>query len=176
MAWGQPEVAQAAPDPKLTPEQLIEIRNAKIREWLNAAKVLADAKENEMRIRKDLTAMMFPTPKKGTQRVPIGDGYNIKLEYKLTHKLGNAELLDDEQNKITIATQVSHLEDEILGSCTEGEVLATRLIKWTPALVPGEYDKLSTENELIIKKIIDKILTIEPAAPALTFEEPKPAK
>jgi hypothetical protein len=177
MAWGTPEVAAvAAPAPALTPEQFAEVRNAKIREWLGVAADLAQAKETEMRLRKELTAMMFPDAKKGTQRHEIGEGYNIKLEYKLNHKLGEADKVDDRGEKISIASQVSSLEDEIIGSCTEGEFLATRLIKWTPALVVSEYDKLAGDNGLLVKKLIDKLLTIEPAAPSLTFEPPKESK
>jgi hypothetical protein len=176
MARGQPEVAEAAPAPALTPEQFVEARNAKIREWLGVSAELAQAKEKEMRLRKELTAMAFPTPKKGTQRHDIGEGYNLKLEYKLNYKLGDREKLDDTGAKVTIATQVSKLEDEIIGSCTEGEFLATHLIKWEPSLIVSEYEKLSGENGLAVKKLIDKMLTIEPAAPTLTFEPPKADK
>ncbi len=78
--------------------------------------------------------------------------------------------------KVPIESQVNGVIDAIEAlEIGGGSLLANRLIKWKPELVASEYEKLNPEFELDIKAkaLIDSILTIKPASPQLTLEEPK---
>ena len=169
MSWGQPQPAQP-------PQMTVEQRNALIRNWLDAKKALETAKDAEMNLREEVTKVLFPTPKKGTQRFSLGEGYNVKLVYKLNPKLGDAEKLNASGDKIPVNDQIEATLIEIEKVGNEGVLLADRLIKTKYELSMSEYQKLDESNpsHKKIKAEIDKILTLTPAAPSLEFEEPKP--
>jgi len=130
-------------------------RDMAIMSWRNAKQTLDAAKENEMQMRKNLTNLLFPNPVKGTQRFNLGNGYSIKLVHKLNYKLDK--------------DRVEQALDKIEAQGPKGELIAERLVKFTPELSQTEYKLLSE----IDKKIIDEVLTVEPGAPTLELEEPK---
>ena len=180
---GQPETED--------PEHFRLRRNAEIEHWLAAKPVLESAKQNEADLRAKVSATLFPTPKKGTQRYALGNGFNVKLVYGLTYTLGNKEAVDDEGKKIATEDQVRALEDRIIegtqatpereampGFGEVGEQILKRVIKWKPELSATEYEKLSADipAEKAVRDAIAEILTIKPASPQLTFEEPKNEK
>lgn len=158
------------------PEHFRLRRNAEIEHWLNSKPVLESAKQNEMDLRNKVSATCFPTPKKGTQRYALGGGFNVKLVYGLTYTLGDKDKLSDEGVKVPIRKQIEDLEQAIIDKHGEaGLQLVKRLISWKPELSGSEYEKLDPENplELEVRAMIDEVLTIKPASPQLTFEEPK---
>lgn len=160
--------ASAQPDPQTVANAVLA--------WQRARDVLATAKADEMKLREQLTALLFPTPKKGTQRVKFDNGYAVKLVYKLNYTLGDAELTDpDNGRKIPKTEQVEAVLDEIEKCGNEGAFIADRLIKTEYTLSEGEYNKLDLSNptHVAIKKLIDGVLVIKPAAPTLELEEPK---
>ncbi len=67
-----------------------------------------------------------------------------------------------------------------IGRLAGDEAIRTfdRVVTWKPECSGTEYEKLSAENatELAVRDAISEILTITPATPQLTFEEPKPEK
>lgn len=198
--WGTPLVAQADTDrPKFEvkyagqseyedPEAFRLRRNAEIEHWLAAKPVLENAKTNEADLRAKVTATLFPTPKKGTQRYDIGRGYKVKLVHSMTPSLGNKEAVDAEGKAVAIEAQVRALEDRIIdgaparpeveafeGFGPVGEQILKRVIKWKPELSLTEYEKLdeAIPAEKAVRDAIAEILTLKPASPQLTFEEPK---
>lgn len=169
MSWGQPQTAKP---PQMTEAQ----RNQLIKDWLAAKASFEAARTREMELRQQVTNVLFPTPKKGTQRFSLGEGYNVKLVYKLNPKLGDAEKLNTAGEKIPVNDQVEAALIEIEKVGNEGVFLADRLIKTKYELSMSEYQALDESNpsHKKIKAEIDKILTLTPAAPSLEFEEPKP--
>lgn len=160
--------------PKTEPT-LQEKQNA-VLGWRAAKSELDAIKETEMSRRKAVTEMLFPTPKKGTQRYDFGQGYQVKLVYKLNYKLGDANLIDEGTGaKISVQDQINDLQDEIDKLGPQAELLNKRLIKWTPDLSVSEYEKLDMGDDVQrqIKLLIEKVLTISEASPTLEFEEPK---
>ncbi len=166
---GQPETED--------PEHFRIRRNAEIEHWLAAKPVLESAKQNEMDLRGKVSSTLFPSPKKGTQRYALGGGFNVKLVYGLTYTLGDKDKIDaDSGMKIPIRKQIEDLEQSIIDKHGEaGLQLVKRLISWKPELSGSEYEKLDPDNplEVEVRGMIDELLTIKPASPQLTFEEPK---
>jgi hypothetical protein len=190
-AWPTAE-AQAAP-PAVTyevkypaqpeteePEAFRLRRNAEVDAWLRGKQAATMAVDLERDCRAKVTATLFPAPKKGTQRYDIGGGYQVKLVYGLTFTLGNKDALrESDGSKYPIREQVEDLEARIMDKHGEvGAALIKRLISWKPELSGSEYEKLDPKDdvEASVAAMIAEILTVKPASPQLTFEEPKAAK
>lgn len=171
-----PEMAvEVGTAPIETPEAFVERRDKEIQTWLDAKPVLEQAKSAEAEARATVTKTLFPEPKKGTQRYNLNGGYKVKLVYGLTYTLGNKEAVDGEGKAISIESQVRAVEEKIMALGPEARLLLDRLIKWKPELSGSEYEKLDSDDEtqVAIRNLIDEVLTIKPASPQLTFEEPK---
>ena len=139
--------------------------------WAASKDKLAAIKEEEMELRKQVSSMLFPEPKKGTQRYELGGGYKVKLVHKINYKLGDKDRIDpDNGSKIAINDQVETVMNEIEKIGNEGKFLVDRLIKTSYELSVSEYEKLEN-NE--IKKLINSILITSDGAPSLELEEPK---
>lgn len=142
--------------------------------WIVAKDQLVTIKEQEMELRKQVQAILFPNPKKGTQRYELGSGYKVKLVHKINYKLGDKDRIDpDNGNKISIADQVETVMNEIEKCGNEGKFIVERLIKTSYDLSISEYEKLEN-NE--IKKLVDSILITSDAAPSLELEIPSSDK
>jgi len=179
MAHGWPDtenVVQLETVTQLTEEQRKEQENKAIETWLEYRTQLAVVKTNEMTARVTVTGMLFPNPKKGTQRFPLGQGYAIKLVHNLNYKLGDPEKVDPEtEGKIKVSEQIFELQEKMDEIGPQARLLSDRLIKWNPELSVSEYQKLDVNDPIQrqLKDIVDSVLTVEPVAPQLTFEEPK---
>lgn len=152
-------------------------RDQLLRNWIAKKAELETVKNSEMELRKRVAEVLFPNPVKGTQRFQLDNqGTAIKLVYKLNHTLGDAEKINPETGaKIRKDDQVFEAQREMEALGETAGLLADRLIKWTPDLSVSEYEKLDCNDPIQakLKEMIDKILTIKPAAPSLEFEEPK---
>lgn len=153
----------------------LALRNAQIQAWLDADAAFKTAQSIERDNRARLSTMLFPVPKKGTQRFPLFNGFAIKLVHSLRYTLGDKDKVDDSGMKVTIRVQISELQDRISALSPQAELLADRLIKWNPELSVSEYELLDGDNpeHIIIRGMIDEVLTVKAAMPELTFEEPK---
>lgn len=163
-------------EPAQAPQLTVEQRNALIRSWIDAKSSRKTAEDHEMGLRTNVAGVLFPKPSKGTQRYNLGNGYAVKMVYKLNYKLGDVETVNAAGDKIPVNVQVEEMMDEIEKIGNEGQFLVDRLIKTSYSLSESEYAKLDMSNpsHKAIKAAIDKLLTISPATPALEFEEPKP--
>lgn len=174
---GEP-VVEVAPSAELQLTQ--EQKDAKVREWLEAKEICTNATEIEKSKRADVTAALFPTPKKGTQRYVSPQGYgSIKLVFGWNYSLGDKEKVGSDGLKVPVATQVEAVLDEIEALGPRGALIAERIVKWKPELAVKEYEELAAsqdETDAKAKALIDSILTVTPASPQLTFEPPKAAK
>lgn len=174
--WGAP-VAEATVAPVETPEAFTVRRNSEIENWLKVKGDLDNAKTLEMQFRNKVTQTCFSAPTKGTNRYELSNGYKLKLVYGLTYTLGIKDMVDPTNpiDKIPVNRQVAMLCDAIADLGNEGPELAERLIRWKPELVASEYEKLNPEypTHKQVKDLIDALLTVKPASPQLTFEQPK---
>ena len=171
-----------------TPEQFIIRRDAEIKSWLDKVGVLATLKPEEMEARSKVTATLFPSPKKGTQRYQLNGGYAIKLVHGTTYTLGDKNKVietPEGQVAVTVDAQVREMLTKLYGhliesgkDAAEANTICNSLVKWKPELSETAYLALDTSNNVqaTTKAIIDEILTTKPASPQLTFELPKEPK
>lgn len=166
----------AAPELQLT----VAEKNALIKNWLdhkNAATVAVDA---EKALREKVTGVLFPNPKKGTQRYNSPEGFgSIKLVHGWNFTLGDKDALDSEGLPLAIRDQVEAMLTAIEELGERGRLIADRVVKWKPELVVSEYELLAASEDgtdVDAKVIIDELLTVKPASPQLSFEPPKVKK
>jgi hypothetical protein len=166
--------------PVETPEQFTARRDAEILKWNKDKELLGSIKEQEAESRAKVVATLFPTPKRGTNRYQLGNGYSVKLVYGTNYTLGDkTKVVDtfDGQVAVPINDQVNEALARIRGLGNRGPELAEALVKWKPELAEKAYLALSAEGadetDKMAKQIIDEILTTKPASPQLEFEVPK---
>lgn len=158
MAWGSetpvpPPVQWGAPSPTLTQDELIV-------EWGKKAIALEKAKAEEIRLRNEVLARMFPGAEAGTHNFDLGRGYTLKGEFKDNYSL----------DKDTAKVEKALDEMEALGEA--GKLLAERVVNWKPELKVSEYKALPPT----LKAIIEPLVTIKPGQAALTLVPPKDKK
>lgn len=140
------------------------IRDYKIIKWEAAVKALAVAKEAEAALRKEVLAEAFAFDpealREGTENVELGGGYKLKAVFKITRTLNN----ENEGVERALA-KIEKKGGEV------GELIAERLVRWTPELSMTEYKKLPDN----FKSIIDEIVISKPASASLALVVPKSA-
>ncbi len=176
--WASPQTdaaVETTPAPVEDEAAFLARRNAEIQSWLNNKEAATNAADLERQCRDRVTATLFPTPKKGTQRYALSGGYAVKLVYTIGYTLGDKDKADDAGMKIPIRKQVEAVLEQVAKLGNEGPLLADRLVKWKPELDVKEYEALEGDNPTHVeaKKLIDSILTTKPGAPQLAWEEPK---
>ena len=174
--WPANAAPVATTPPPVDPAMAIIQRNAQIKTWLQLKATAVEAVDCERTARATVTATCFPTPKKGTQRIDIGEGYTLKLVHGLTYSLGDKDKVDEAGLKVTIRSQVAAVENKLIEAFpVEAPLVLDRLIKWVPEISGSEFEKLdrTTPYGSAIGAAIDEILTIKPASPQLEFEAPK---
>lgn len=141
-------------------ESNIEDKNALLLEWNKVQSQLAALKAKEAELRVKVVATMYPSAdlgtKEGTERLELGNGYQLKSVFKLNYNMGKAE-------------EVETALDKLENIDAEGKFIAERIVKWKPELVVTEYRKLKPKY----KKIVDSVLTIKPGATSLEIVPPK---
>ncbi len=125
-------------------------------DWENSRAILDGAKTNEMELRRQVQASFFPTPKEGTQRVDLANGWALKFVHKTNYTFDDK----DELHKAL---------SEIEATGNEGAFVAQRLVSFKPELKVAEYKTLADPY----RKIIDRVITTKPAAPAIELEGPR---
>jgi hypothetical protein len=131
--------------------------------WDTAKKALVQAKEEEMKWRKYVVQRAFPAAEEGTNKIELGNGYELKAVIKYNYKL-----IDN--------NTVEKCLDQISKIGNKGSFIADRLVSWTPSFLVTEYRALQeadTEETKLILKICNEMLVITEAAPTVTISEPK---
>lgn len=147
-------------------------RNALIVQWRAAQKALSLAKDEEATLRAQLVATYFDSTKeKGTENLPLGEGYTLKCVKKLTAKIDKARI----DAKLEAIDAISE----------EGKFIAERMFKWTPELSMTEWNDVYGRAEggnVTCQKIMEvliggpnevPVVTFAPGMPSLEFVEPK---
>jgi hypothetical protein len=155
------------PSDVLAVEEYIWYRDYILTKWQKAKEALDIAKEFEIKVRTDAVHFAFdPTKQKGTERIELGNGYQAKAVKKINY--GWIKDSDDKINKDAIETALNKIED----TGPAGELIAARLVKWTPDLSLTEYNQLPQE----FKSIIDEVIVTTEGTPTLEIIEPKAKK
>ncbi len=135
-------------------------------QWADLKLKVEAAKATEMEMRRYIVSRAFPEKVEGTNNKDLGNGYVLKAGIKFNYK---------------IAVNNNKLEqclDRIAKIGNRGNIVAERMISWTPNFLLQEYRLLQDEvNNSIeakeILKIVNEFLVITDAAPTLEIREPK---
>lgn len=120
--------------------------------WFENQKKLKELKDLEMKQRKEITALLFDQNKIGTQKVDLGNEWQLKAVFAEETKL-------DQAAWPLIAPE---LHPDVCDA----------IIKNTPSLIKKEYDKLDDKT----KEIVDEAIVVKPKTPTLTVVPPKECK
>ena len=151
-----------------TEAEFVAERDRLLLAWEESKKALEVAKEKEMEQRKAVVAFAFdPNKESGTERIELDNGYQAKAVKKVNYGFVKTE--DGKLNKAAIDKALAKIEK--VGG-TVGELIAERLVKWTPDLSLTEYKQLDEK----FKKIIDEVIVTSEGAPTLEIIAPKTPK
>lgn len=144
--------------------EYIAERDRLLVDWQAKKAALETAKEQEMDARKLAVMFMHDPAKSGsTENIELGGGY--KATMKVPVRYGFIQNAEGKTDKARIEKALSKIEKD--GEA--GELIAERLIKWTPELSLTEYKQLSDKH----KKIIDDVIVTSEGTPTLEIKEPK---
>jgi hypothetical protein len=135
-------------------------------EWETAKKTLEAAKADEMRLRKEVVEYGFEN-KPGTQHVELENGYKATAVQKI-----NYGWIKKPDGKGVDKKEIDNALAKIEADGPVGELIADRLVSWTPALSLTEYNQLDSKY----KQIIDAVIVKTDAAPTLEIKAPKGSK
>jgi hypothetical protein len=127
--------------------------------WDKSKQQLETAKAEEKKLRDQVVEAFFGKVllREGTENVDLGNDYKLKAVFKLNRNfVGGEEAVEKALQKI-----------EKAGS--EGQFIATRLVKWKPELSISEYRKLPDK----FTKIIDEIITTSESTTSIEIVVPK---
>lgn len=135
-------MVQIAQQPQRTPEEAF----MQLQEWYGKKLALANLKTAEVLLRQDMASFYFPAPNIGTNRLDLGDGFDLKLVHKQNITVDEAAI-----EQVT-AAQIKKLK-----------LPWEELFNYKPTLVKSVYDDLTAEQ----KKFVDTLLNIKDATPDL---------
>lgn len=140
------DMAAIPPQPGVTTEELSQ--------WFTVQDQLKKLKVSEMLMRKRIFGFFFPSPKEGTNTVPLPDSYVLKGGYPITREVdvGAFTAVKEEMTKLGVN--------------------ADMLVEWKPSLKVAVYRELTDEQQ----KMFDRCLIIKPGSPSLAIELPAKAK
>jgi len=137
-------------------------KDALLADWKKAKAELDEIKAREALLR-GMVVEVFSQEndpmKSGVENVDVGWGFKLKIEHKLNYKLDNAN--DCEK----LNSVLDRIEKSVIG----GNIIAERLVKWSPELKLSEYKLLTAEQ----KALIDSVLTVTPATKSVELVPPK---
>lgn len=151
----------------LSPVDFVTVRDRLLTAWDAAKAKLETAKADEMDLRKVFVAFASDSTKtSGTENIELSNGYVAKTVKKENYGFVKNE--DGKIDKKAIDTALDAIEAKIDG----GNIIAERLVKWTPDLSLTEYKQLPAEA----KALIDAVIVVTAGAPTLEIKAPKGSK
>lgn len=135
--------------PQITPEQMFE----RLQVWYGMSDQLAQLKTAEVLARKDLAAYYFPTPTEGTNRMDLGQGFDLKLDHKVNRVVDEAALN-------ALGGDAKALKEIEKLAIPMGDLFVQ---KWELKL--GAYRSLDDAQ----RKFVDKLLDIKEGTPGLSI-------
>lgn len=147
--------------------EYIAERDRLLIDWQAKKAALEVAKEAELEARKLAVMFMHDPAKSGTtENVELGGGY--KATMKVPVRYGFVQNAEGKTDKARIEKALSKIEK----TGQAGELIAERLVKWTPELSLTEYKQLPDN----FRKIIDDVIVTSEGTPTLEIKEPKAKK
>lgn len=147
--------------------EYIAERDRLLVDWQAKKAALDTAKEAELEARKLSVMFMHDPAKSGsTENVELGGGYKAKM--KVPVRYGFIQNDAGRVDKARIEKALSKIEK----TGEAGELIAERLVKWTPELSLTEYKQLSDK----FRSIIDDVIITTEGTPTLEIVEPKAKK
>lgn len=122
------------PKPDMTPEQAF----ARLQVWYGTQQKVAELKTTEVLERKTLAQFYFPEPEEGTNRLPLGGGFDLKMGHTISRKVDEAAL---ENVKVAQAKKLKLNMDE--------------LFPMKPTLNLTAYRKLSDDQRAFVDTLLD---------------------
>jgi hypothetical protein len=110
--------------------------------------------EEERDLRKQVIENLFESPKEGTNKCDLPQGWSLKLTYKIDRKIDEAAL------------------PAIKAKLTEMGVNSDVLVTYKPELATKEYKALQTLNEAAAK-VFDEAITQKPGSHTIELVPPK---
>jgi len=112
-----------------------------LQQWYMLQQQLKDLRAQEAAMRRTLAARYFPNPREGTNRTPLGDGYDVMLQHGYTRKV-------DKDALPSVTAEVAE---------TYGMTLAQfrDLFVYTPSLVMKNYNALDDAQRLFVDQFLD---------------------
>jgi hypothetical protein len=135
---------------KITETELTHAQKLKINKWKKYQEELAFYKQEEMKLRKEITEECFPTAELGTTTIELGAGYLLKAVIKQNTSVDIATLLN------------SGLPEGVID----------KIIDYKPTLVQAEFKKLEGKN----LRLASSSITVKDGAPTVTLVAPKEKK
>jgi hypothetical protein len=130
------------PTKKMTPTEAY----ARLQLWYTEKGELKEAKSHEHMERVALADFYFKDPVEGTNRLDLGGGFDLKLQYGMTYSV------DEPAVSAVTAAQIKKLK-----------LPWDDLFVYKPTLSKSTYNELTLEQ----KKFVDQLLDIKPGSPAL---------
>lgn len=127
---------------QLTPEQAFE----ELQKWWQQQQQLAILKQAEVLVRKRMANFYFPTPREGTNRLDLGGGYDLKLDFSYSRNVDEAAL----DNAKAADFRKLRIDKE-------------ELFPLKPTLNLKAYRKLTDEQ----RAFVDELLEVKEGTPAL---------
>ena len=152
-------------------------RDNLLMDWRKSKDVLDKAKAQEADLRGKVVACYSdPDKETGTENVPIGNQWFVKVEKKLNFTLKSFNEGVSKQQAVGAAlTAMAQATKDSQGNELNpqlGAVVAARLVKWEPELSVSEYKQLLPGH----REIIDSVLEVKPGSPTVTLVPPKEKK
>lgn len=149
-----------------TEAEFVAERTRLLTEWEASKLTLEKAKEDEMKLRKQVVDFAFdPTKKSGTERIDLGNGWQAKAVKKINYGwIKDGDKVDKHK--------IDDVLDLIEKNVESGSLIAERLVKWTPELSLTEYKLLPAAA----KSLIDSVIVTSEGSPTLEIVAPKGTK
>lgn len=131
-----------------------------VHQWQAKKAELVRVKAEELALRVKLVAEGFdPNVRSGTQNLELTDGSILKAKKRLNYSF-------------TSTPDIQRVLVEMEDVGPEGLFVAQRIVRWTPALVIGEYHKLAIlDNGPQYRLMLDSVLVITDATPELELRD-----
>lgn len=138
-------MAPIPPEPAYPPEAAF----ADLQTWYNTQEQLAQLRNMEAALRKKLAAYYFPAATEGTNKLPLGNGYELVLVQKITRNVDAAALDSIKQ-----------------GDIKKYKLDMDALFAFKPQLMTAAYRKLNDTQ----RTFIDALLDAKPGMPAMEIK------
>lgn len=142
----------------------IKRRNELLQNWLVCKANFEEAKKAELAARKAAVDHINDPSLIGKQQtIELGNGYKAKLKIPIRYTF-----VKNSNDKADIA-EIKKALAAIAQDGAVGQLVAEKLITWSPDLSLTEYSALCPAH----KNIIDAVIVTKEGAPVLSIQEPK---